>query len=355
MPPQAGDRLRTMPADIKYTTGSLAQLLGGTLNGCDISITGVNSLKDAGPTEISFISSDRFARTWDQSQAGAAVISAGLVAKGHDPSRRSLIVVDQAQLAMAKLLALFAPPPDLPAEGVHPTAFVHPTAHVGKNPRIGAHVSIGRGAVIGDNVALRPGVRIGEDVRIGNETQIHDNCVIGPRCVLGKRVILQPNVSIGADGFGYRPAADGSSLVKMPHIGNVVIEDEVEIGANSCIDRAKFSATVVGWGTKIDNLVQVAHNCRIGRCCVIAGQAGLAGSVTVGDFVQIGAKAGIAEGISIGNGARIGAASGVMRNVKEYASVLGSPAEDSRSALRQTAALRRLPQLIARIAGRSGK
>lgn len=338
-----------------HTSTSLAQLLGGRLDGCDVPITGLNSMAEAGPGDITFIANDDYALHWGQCRAGAAVISAGLHAKGHDPEKRALIVVDNAELAMAELLRLFSPSSAGPEEGVHPTAFVHPTAQVGEGARIGAHVSVERDAIIGQGVTLHAGVRIGPEVVIGDHSALHANSVVEARCVLGREVILHANVTIGADGFGYRPAGDGRSLVKVPHIGNVRIEDHVEIGANSCVDRGKFSSTVVGRGTKIDNLVQIAHNCRVGRWCVLSGQSGLAGSVTVGDFVQIGAKAGIAEGLTIGDRARIGASAGVIKNVEPGKTVLGQPAEESRQALRQAAALRRLPDLINELIRRAEK
>lgn len=338
-----------MESAASHTTVSLANMLGGRLDGCDLPISGVNSIADAGPNEITFISNPAYARKWAQCDAAAAVISSGLEVSGHDPQHRALIVVENAELAMGELLRMFAPPAAVPEPGVHATAFVHPSATIGQGARIGAHVSVDRAAVIGRNVTLHPGVRVGADVCIGDDCEIHANCVIEAHCVLGRSVVLHGNVTIGADGFGYRPAADGRSLVKVPHIGNVQIEDHVEIGANTCVDRAKFSSTVIGTGTKIDNLVQIAHNCRIGRWCVIAGQSGLAGSVTVGDFVQMGAKAGAAEGVTIGDRARIGAKAGVMKDVPPGMSVLGLPAEDARIALRQAAAIRRLPDLISEL------
>jgi UDP-3-O-[3-hydroxymyristoyl] glucosamine N-acyltransferase len=167
--------------------------------------------------------------------------------------------------------------------------------------------------------------------------------VVRERCRLGRRLLLHPNVTIGADGFGYEPAPDGSGLVKVPHIGTVIIEDDVEIGAGSCVDRAKFGATVIGAGTKIDNLVQIAHNCRIGRNCVIAALSGLSGSVTVGDGARIAGAVGIVDHVSIGSGATIGAGAGVMKDVPPGETQLGGPAVEIRQALRQMAAIRKLP------------
>jgi UDP-3-O-[3-hydroxymyristoyl] glucosamine N-acyltransferase len=166
--------------------------------------------------------------------------------------------------------------------------------------------------------------------------------VIRERCVIGRYCIFHPNVSIGADGFGYRPSPDGRGLIKIPHIGNVIIGDGVEIGSGSCVDRGKFSSTIIGDGTKIDNLVQIGHNCKLGRSCVMAGNSGLAGSVTLGDGVIIGGSASISDHVAIGNGAVVGGASSVMRDVPDGKTVLGYPAVDAREALKQWAILRKL-------------
>ncbi|MCK4821889.1 UDP-3-O-(3-hydroxymyristoyl)glucosamine N-acyltransferase, partial [bacterium] len=169
--------------------------------------------------------------------------------------------------------------------------------------------------------------------------------VLRERCQIGNKCIIHPNVTIGADGFGYRPADDGKSLVKIPQIGTVIVGDDVEIGAGSCIDRGKFSATSIGNGTKIDNLVQIGHNCRIGRSCVIAGMTGVSGSVTIGDGVIIGGGVGIKDHVTIGNGARIGGKSGVISDVAPGQTVIGFPAGEYKKTLRQWAALKKLPDL----------
>jgi UDP-3-O-[3-hydroxymyristoyl] glucosamine N-acyltransferase len=333
-----------------HTTGSLAAMLNGSLIGCDdLAISGVNSLADAGPNDITFITSEQYAKRWSDSRAAAAIVTRDVQVPHHDENQRALIVVTNAELAIAKVLEAFAPPAAQPDEGIHPTASINEQTTIGSGVRIGPHVSIDRGAVVGQGVVLHAGVRIYADARIGDRTVIHANTVIGERCVIGNDVILHQSVSIGADGFGYRMSEDGTRLVKMPHIGNVIVEDHVEIGANSCVDRAKFSSTVIGWGTKIDNLVQIAHNCRIGRSCVIAGMAGLAGSVTVGDGVQVGAQVGIADGLTIGRGARLGAQSGITRDVPPGMTVFGTPANDIKQTLRQEASLRKLPVLVQKL------
>jgi len=332
-------------SQLTFTTQQLAQQLGGTLHGPgEVVITGVQSLVDAGPGDVSFIIDARYARAWSESKAGAVIVSDGLEVDAADGRPR--IVVPNAELATARVLELFQQPEWGPEPGVDPTARIHPTATLGQQVRIGAYVSVGPGCRIGNGVVLHDGVRLYANVTIGDGCVLHANTVIRDRCTLGRGVILHQNVSIGADGFGYRPAPNGAGLIKIPHIGTVIIEDGVEIGANSCVDRGKFGPTVIGAGTKIDNLCQIGHNCRIGRCCVIAGCTGLSGSVTVGDGVQMGGACGIADHVTIGSGARIGGFSMVIRDVMPGQTVLGHPAEDGRTALRQWACVRKLPGLL---------
>ncbi len=334
----AGDRM--------LTAHDLAHALGAELIGPgDILIRRINALEEAGPEEVTFIHDSQHAARWADSRAAAAIVSRNLVPLD-DPHSRPFLVVENAELASIEALRIFMPEPARPEPGIHPTAWVHPAAQISGTAAIGPHCSVDARAAIGPGTILHAGVRIYPDVTIGENCEIHGGCVIRERCRIGSHVILHQNVNIGADGFGYRPDPDGSGLIKMPHIGTVCLEDHVEIGAGSCVDRAKFSRTVIGTGTKIDNLVQIAHNCRIGRMCVIAGQAGLAGSVVVGDGVQIGGQVAIAEHVRIGDGVRIGARSGVMRDIDPGQSVLGVPAEPARETLRQTAAIRKLPDLL---------
>lgn len=342
----------------------VAEWVGGTVVGDgDVRISSLESIEYAGPNQLTFVGSSRHARLWTEmpmSEAGrgrlaaAALVSDGLLPRDVDSAGRSLLFVADADQAMIDLLERFAPPPHVPPPGIHPSAVVSPSAMLGRDVRIGAHVSIDDGCSLGDDVVLHAGVRLYPQVRIGDGSTLHANCVVRERCTLGRRVVLHPGVMIGADGFGYRPAPGGAGLRKVPQIGTVEIHDDVEIGSGSCVDRAKFGATVVGAGTKIDNLVQIAHNCRIGRSCVIAGCVGLAGSVTIGDGAQIGGGASIADHRTIGRRARIGAMSGVIADVADGATMLGIPAQDSMVALRQSAALRKLPEFMRRFGRDSG-
>ena len=331
---------------VTFTTGELAQRLKGTVRGDEaIVIAGINALDAAKPDEITFIADEAHARRWGQSRAGAVVVNDGLTVEPADDTRPVIVVVN-AELATIALLELFAPPPDVPDVGVHPSAVVDDTAALGDGVRIGPLASVGRRAVLGESVVLHAGAHVGADVTIGRGTVIHSNTVVRERCTLGSNVVLHQNVSIGADGFGYRPDPAGRGLMKVPQIGSVEIGNDVEIGSGTCVDRGKFGATVIGSGTKIDNLVHIAHNCRIGRSCIILALAGLAGSVKVGDGAILGGQVSVRDHLKIGRNARIGAKSGLMVDVPEGANLLGVPAAPRKETLRQWAAIRKLPDLI---------
>ena len=333
-----------------FSTAALADRLSGDLVGRpDIEICGVNGVDEARPGEITFLADEAHARRWGESSAAAAVITRSIDADVNQPSTRALIAVDDAELALITLLELFEPAPSLPRVGIDGSATIHDTAHLGAEVRIGPHVTIGAGARVEDRVVLHSGVCVYPNVEIGADSMLHANVVLRERTRLGRGVILHQGVSIGADGFGYRPAADGAGLVKMPHIGGVIIEDAVEIGANSCVDRGKFGDTMIGAGTKIDNLVQIGHNCRIGRFCVIVAMTGLSGSVTVGDGVQMGGRVSVTDHVHIGNGVRVGAGAGVIRDIPDGKTVLGIPAVDATETLRQWAAVRKLPDWMKQI------
>jgi UDP-3-O-[3-hydroxymyristoyl] glucosamine N-acyltransferase len=346
---------------IPKTSSQLAVLVGGALEGAgDIAFTGLSSLADATEHEATFITSDAHAKLWEHSRARIAIVGNQVKSQlSNSPTKsalsststqsaqtqaRALIRVDNADLAVAKVLEVFAPPTTLPAVGAHASAVIDASASIGKDARIGALVSVGAGSHIGNGCVLHAGARIASNVTLGEGCVIHSNAFIDERCVLGARVIIHASAVIGGDGFGYRPAADGKSLTRIPHTGNVVLDDDVEIGANTCVDRAKFGSTKIGAGTKIDNLCQIAHGCRIGRMTVIAGMSGLAGSVTVGNGVQIGGYCGIGDHKTIGDGARLAAKSAVMNDIPAGATWGGMPAQDIREELRVIAAIRKLPQ-----------
>ncbi|HUV78372.1 MAG TPA: UDP-3-O-(3-hydroxymyristoyl)glucosamine N-acyltransferase [Desulfobacterales bacterium] len=329
----------------QYTTEQINQAVNGTLNGSPtIMITGVEQISEATTNQLTFIGEKKYIKLWDQSRASAAIVNDSLdVEPGQG---RALIRVADADLALADVLRLFEPAPPKCGSGIHSTAVVDSTAVIGEGTAIGAGCYIGPGVVIGADTKFYPNVTVLDDTRIGSETIIWSGTVIRERCLIGNRCIIHPNVTIGADGFGYRPSPDGQGLVKIPQIGTVKIGNDVEIGAGSCVDRGKFSATTIGDGTKIDNLVQIAHNCKLGRCCVMAGQSGLAGSVTLGDGVMMGGGARVNDHVTIGDGAKLGGNAGAISDVAPGKTLLGFPADDYRQTLRLWAAQKQLPDLI---------
>ncbi len=323
------------------TLKEISQLIQATNNGSEnIVISGVNDLTNATENQITFIGSAKYKRFIETTKAAAVVVSAGIEI---EHAKIPLLYVNNADLAMAQLLEAFSPKkgPDFAAD-IHPTASIHPSAILAEDVKIGAFVYIGPNVTVGKGTHIYAQVSIYDHSQIGNHCTIWSGTVIRENSQIGDHCIFHNNVSIGADGFGYRPAPDGSGLIKIPHIGNVVIGNHVEIGANSCVDKAKFNSTVLGDGCKIDNLVQIAHNCILGKSCIMAGSSGLAGSVTLGDGVIIGGSASIKDHVTIGAGATVGAGSGVIADVPPKGSVLGYPATESREMLKQWVALKRL-------------
>ncbi|RPD97943.1 UDP-3-O-(3-hydroxymyristoyl)glucosamine N-acyltransferase [Aureibaculum marinum] len=324
-----------------FTIEEINTILGGELVGSTtLKITGPEQLDKAEPHHISFIGSTKYIKYWNNSKASAAIVNENLTVDLEE--NRALIKVKNADLAMAKLLEVFNPQPPVFDHEIHPTAIIHDSAIIGKGCKIGAGCYIGKDVVLAEGVILYPNVTIMDETTIGSHTIVWSGTVIRERTEIGAYCIFHTNVSIGADGFGYRPSEDGRGLVKIPQIGNVIIGNGVEIGANSCVDRGKFSSTIIGDGCKIDNLVQIAHNCELGRSCIMAGHSGLAGSVTLGDGVIIGGSASIKDHTTIHSGATIGAGSGVMGDVEAGKTMLGYPATESREMLKQWVALRKL-------------
>ena len=332
------------------TTGSIGEAVGAELAGpADIVIDRLETMDASKPGSLTFIRSSKFAGGWSSCGASAALVSRGVEVPGHDAATRTLLIVDDADVALIQVLELFAPASTRPAVGIDDRAAVSPDAQVAPSASIGPGCVVGARATIGEECVIGPNVVIGQDVSIGAETVMRAGCVIHDRCVVGARCSLHPNVVIGADGFGYRPSPDGPGVLKIPHIGNVRIGDDVEIGANACIDRGKLGSTIVGDGTKIDNLVQIGHNCVIGRACLICGHAGLSGSVTLGDGVVIGGGVGIADNVSLGDGSSVAAGSGVMNDVPAGEVWVGLPAANMRASAPNYAAFRSLAEHVREI------
>lgn len=323
-----------------FTVQEINELLKGELIGNTTqTITAPEQLEVAKSNEISFIGNKKYEKFWETSLASVAIVNQDISIEPGE--NRAFIKVKNADLAMSQVLELFAPTLPVFHVDIHPNAVVDPTAKIGNGSKIGAGCYIGPNVTIGDNTTVYPNVTILDECTIGSRTTIWSGTVMRERCHIGDDCILHPNATIGADGFGFRPCAE-KGLVKIPQIGNVIIGNSVEIGANSCVDRGKFSSTILGDGCKIDNLVQIGHNSKLGMFCIMAGNSGLAGSVTLGNGVIIGGSASIKDHTTIGDGAIVGAGSGVTCDIPAGKTMLGYPAIEARDALKQWAILKRL-------------
>jgi UDP-3-O-[3-hydroxymyristoyl] glucosamine N-acyltransferase len=326
------------PSFREMTVSELAERVGGRLCGPGGGkIRGVNTLQDAGAEEVSFLTEDKHSALLADCQAGAV-----LVPRAMETCRPVQIVVENIQKALIETLKLFAPP-RMVWKGVHPTAVVEPDAVLEEGVGIGPNTYIGHQVRIGAFTEIGPNCSIGERTQIGSRCRLDSNVVVYHDCRIGNFCILQSHCTIGATGFGYAFVDGRHQLI--PHNGGVILEDGVEIGANSCVDRAKFGQTIVGAGTKIDNLVQVGHNVRIGRMCLLAGQVGLAGSAVLGDGVVLAGQVGVADHITIGEGGMVGGAATVVENVEPGRQVWGTPAQDISEEKRSVVWYRRLPKL----------
>ncbi len=323
-----------------FTLLEINEAIKGVLIGSTSKIiTAPEQLSIASDSEISVIGSKKYEKQWQTSKACAAIVNEDIAIEPGE--NRAFIKVKDADLAMSVVLEMFAPPLPVFAVDIHPTAVIDDSAIIGQGVKIGAGSYIGPKVSLGDNTTIYPNVTILDETTIGNNTVIWPGAVVRERCHIGSHCIIHPNATIGADGFGFRPCAE-RGLVKIPQIGNVVIGNNVEIGANSSVDRGKFSSTVLGDGCKIDNLVQIGHNSQLGKFCIMAGNSGLAGSVTLGNGVMIGGSASIKDHLTLGDGVIVGAGSGVAADVEAGKTVLGYPAVDARDALKQWAAIKRL-------------
>jgi UDP-3-O-[3-hydroxymyristoyl] glucosamine N-acyltransferase len=309
------------------------------------SITALATLDEATADQLTFVGNEQYAVQLPSSQAAAAIVQRRIKVPPQWESR--ILRVDDADLAISQVLKLFAPGVPQPPFGVDPAARVDPTASLGERVSVGPFVVIGARTRIGNDTVLHAGVVLGDDVMVGDACQIFPNVVIRERISIGNRVIIHAGSVLGTDGFGYR--WDGRQHQKVPQIGTVIVEDDVEIGSCVCIDRAKFSSTRIGRGTKIDNLVQIAHNVQIGPHCVIAGLAGIAGSATLGAGVALGGQAAVRDHIKMGDGSMAAACSAVAEDVEPKQIVSGTPALPHRQSLREQGALRHLPELRAHV------
>jgi UDP-3-O-[3-hydroxymyristoyl] glucosamine N-acyltransferase len=333
-----------------YSVQDLAEIVGGTLRGDGgATIAGIADVSEAGPDQAAWVSNPRYAACVGSSRAGVLLVPADF-----GPTPMPAIVCQRIEPAIGKLLAAFARPVSQPEPGIHSTAVIHETARIGADAAIGPHVVLDADVSVGASCIIHAGVFIGRGTQVGDECLIWPNVVIRDACLVGNRVTIHPNAVIGADGLGFY--FDEGRLHKFPHIGGVQLEDDVEVGACTCIDRAKFGYTVIGRGTKIDNLVQLGHNVRIGEHCVFAGQCGISGSVRIGNHCIFGGNAGTVDNVAIGDGARFaGGVAVATKDIPAGMTVSGYPAQDHRREMRERASVRKLPDLLEQIKNLSAR
>lgn len=322
------------------TTGQLARDLGAELRGDpDVVLHGVADVVEAGPGELTFVTRPKYIAKLAESRASAVLVS-----REFGATPMTALACDRVDRAVAQALAHFAEPPWHPPAGLHEASSIDPAALVAPDARVGAFVTIGPGSRVGARCLLYPGVFIGADATVGNDCVLGPNAYVGDRCVLGDRVVLKPGAVIGGDGYGFY--FDQGAHHRVPHTGNVILEDDVEIGSASCVDRAKFGSTRVGAGSKIDNQVQIAHNCSLGAHSLMAGQAATAGSVRTGPYCVLGGRSGILEGATVGERVTVAAVSVSVGDIESGMTVLGYPAAEIGNQRRILAAQRRLPELM---------
>ncbi len=329
--------------------GTLADLqakVGGRVVGDgSVTIARVSSVDEATNDALTFATEEKYLAAAFASPA-AAVLVDDSVPMGGEPPPKPVLIVENARAALATFLAaLKRPRPRGPFR--HPSAIVEEGATLGDDVYLGANAYVGSGAHVGDRSTIGVGAYVGADVRIGEDTWLHPHAVVHEGCAIGSRVVLHTGSVIGSEGFGW--AFIEGRLERIPQVGNVVLDDEVEIGANTCVDRAQTGSTQIGRGTKIDNLVQIGHNSRIGMHCAIAAQTGFAGSTSVGDFVKIAGQVGTRGHMHIGSRSTVAGQSGVWGDVDEGAMISGNPARDHREWMKAEVMIRRLPKLVARV------
>ncbi|MGD0572732.1 MAG: UDP-3-O-(3-hydroxymyristoyl)glucosamine N-acyltransferase [Sedimentisphaerales bacterium] len=325
---------------MELTVKELANRLGAELIGEGVSvIRSVGPVGSADQATLTFLADGKHLAELKKSRCGAVMVNKAI----EEFSQPQLIVKD-VNAALIEALKIFAPKLEPAVPGVDSTAKVAAGVKIGRNVSIGPFAAIESGVEVGDDTIIAAGCKIGQNTKIGRATRLDCNVVVYHNCTIGNNVMIQANTVIGSVGFGYSFIEGAHRLI--PHNGVVVIEDYVDIGANSCVDRAKFGETRIGAGTKIDNLVQIAHNVVIGRCCLIAGHVGISGSCKIGDGVVLAGQVGVADNIEIGAGVIVGAQAGVTNNVRPGKQMLGSPAIEHRDALRVMVSSLRLPKLI---------
>ncbi len=329
------------------TLSELAQWVDGDIvrGGLDLSLAGMAALDAAGPQDVSFLGNEKYHGQFLHTQAAAVIVPRGV---SDGPPGCALVAVENPSLAFAVVVRHFAAAARKFSPGIHPRAFVDPAATLDpEKVRVSAGAVILAGAAIGDGSDIGPNCVISEDVVIGKDCQLMSNSTVRERCVLGDRVTLQPGAVVGSDGYGYE--FSGGRHVKIDQVGIVEIGDDVEIGANATIDRARFGKTIIGEGSKIDNLVQIGHNVVVGKHCLIVAQTGISGSSRLGDHVTVAGQVGIVGHVTIGSKAILSGRTGVTTHLEGDTVYAGKPAQPIRDELRLQALVRRLPKLIERV------
>ncbi len=332
-----------------FTLGDLAARVGAEVVGDpSIAVGGVAPLETAGPSDLSFFANRKYRSAFEATRAGAVVVEQDEAA----PAGRTVLRARNAYLAFAKLSTVFHPP-RAASPGVAAEAYVHPSARVDGSAELMPLAYVGADAVVGPRCILHPGAHVGSGARLGADCVLWPHAVVRDGCTLGDRVVLEPGCVVGSDGFGFAfdPEGDGTGPrhYKVPQSGTVRIEDDVELGANVCVDRATLGETVIGRGVKVDNLVQIAHNVEVGPLSLLIAQVGIAGSTKLGVGVIAAGQVGIVGHLTIGDGAKLGAQSGIMHDVEPGAVLFGSPARPKGEALRIEAAMNRLPELMKKV------
>lgn len=325
---------------MKKTVGEIAEIINGELSGdASIFIKGCAGLKEAQEGDLSFVANPKYIPLAEVTQASALIIPRDLSVPG-----KTFIRVDNPSLSFSKIIAIFSTETMVPIKGIHPTAIVAKDVQLGQDVALGPFVVVESGSRIGDRTAVHAGVYVGRKTQIGKDCLIYPNVTIREGILLGDRIVIHSGTVIGSDGFGYIQV-EGKHH-KIPQVGTVVVEDDVEIGACVTVDRARFDKTVIGRGTKIDNLVQIAHNVIIGEDCIIISQSGISGSVTIGKGVILAGQAGIAGHLTIGDGAIVAAKAGVSKSIAPHTQVTGYPARQIDKMMEVNAHVQLLPKYV---------
>lgn len=330
---------------MKFSANEVAGLINGKVVGNgDIKVNGFSPIEEGKNGHLSFIANEKFAHFLETTDCSVLIVSEELLAdKSYRPT---IIAVEDAYLAFQILMNLYQKMMNKRV-GIEQPSFIHETAVLGEEIYVGAFAYIADNAIVGEGTQVFPQVYVGKNVKIGKNCKIDSGAKIYDDCIIGDNCVIHANTVIGGDGFGFQPTANGYD--KIPQLGNVILEDDVEIGSNCSIDRATIGSTIIGKGTKIDNLIQIAHNVKIGKNNVIAAQAGIAGSTTIGDWNMIGGQVGVVGHIKIGNQVRVQAQSGVNADVKDGETLYGSPAIGAGDFRRNYVHFRNLTNIVKRI------